>query len=97
MADKVKVKMTLEETIILLREVWPKIPAPEDNPTEDKYFQDGSQRVPATEEELLEWVCKEMAFTAHMTAKNYLLMLHVAPESLAKDPAGVFVELRGKI
>lgn len=97
MEQKALAKLTLNETIELLKVVWPKIPAPEDNTAEDNFFKDGSQQVPGTEDELLEWVCKEMAFTAHMTAKHYLLMLHISPESLAKDPAGVFVELRGKI
>lgn len=63
----------------------------------DKFYEEEGQQVPATEEELLTWVCEVKGFRDHTTARSYLRSKCVAPESLAKDPAGVFVELRGKL
>ena len=61
-------------------------------------WKEESQAMPATEEGLLAWVCEAKGFREHKTARAFLINAHhIAPESLAKDPAGVFVELRGKI
>lgn len=54
--------------------------------------------IPQTEADLLAWVCHKKGFLATQTARTWLIKdLRYAPERIAKDPGGIYEEIKERV